>query len=271
VGYAFISYSTKKQDAAEAMRNLLKKNQIEVWMAPWDIPVGSRYADVITKAIKNCSCVVLMLSKASQESIWVSKEVERAVSYRKPIVPVQIEDVVLTDEFELYISTDQIVAVSKIAEDSEEIKKIIRGVSGFIKDGTNEGSTSADILHVEEKDSVQNGEFQNLLKTLYNKLIEYRSAFRSGDGERINAASNDVSAMMQQMFSLCEECQLDNEELSNKANEIVVQYDRYVERYMDFVKELRRKYGKKSNELAAVAEEEFKRLMDIVKGYIEKL
>ena len=128
MGYAFISYSTKNQTQADAMRNLLSKNGIRTWMAPYDIPVGSQYAQVISQALKGCDCLVLMLSRDSQNSVWVGKEVERAVHYRKPIFPVQLEEVVLNDAFELYISTDQLLPVRKVEENSREIRKLLLSI-----------------------------------------------------------------------------------------------------------------------------------------------
>lgn len=132
MGYAFISYSTKNQMSADAMYMLLKKNEISAWMAPGDIPAGYKYADVINKAIKDCSCVVLLLSNAALNSVWVPKEVERAVNYRKPIIPVQLEDVILNDEFEMYISTDQIVAVQKFDESSDAITKLLTSLKTYV-------------------------------------------------------------------------------------------------------------------------------------------
>jgi len=128
MGYAFISYSTQNQVISDSMRQLLTKYGISSWMAPADIPAGSKYAQVINRAIKECSCVILMLSNASQKSIWVAKEIERAINYHKTIIPVQIEDLVLNDEFEFYISTDQIVAIKQIEDTSPEIKKILARV-----------------------------------------------------------------------------------------------------------------------------------------------
>lgn len=130
--YVFISYSTKNQLEADALRQLLIDNGIATWMAPGDIPAGSKYAQVISKAVKNCACFVLLLSENAQNSIWVAKETERAVNYRKPIIPVQIEAVKQNEEFEMYISTDQIVAVPKIDNSSPEIKKLIQGISPYL-------------------------------------------------------------------------------------------------------------------------------------------
>lgn len=127
-GYAFISYSTKNQAAADAIRELLKRKGIATWMAPGDIPAGSKYAQVINRAVKECSCFVLVLTEDAQSSVWVAKEVERAINYRRPIIPVQLEDVTLNDEFELYISSDQLVAIRKIDEDSEEVQRLLAGI-----------------------------------------------------------------------------------------------------------------------------------------------
>ena len=132
MGYVFISYSTSNQSAADAMNVLLKNDGIKTWMAPGDIPAGSKYAQVINRAVKNCSCMVLMLSNDAQNSVWVAKEVERAVNYRRPIIPVQLEDLVLNDEFELYISTDQLVAVQKIDKETKEIKKLLISIKDFV-------------------------------------------------------------------------------------------------------------------------------------------
>ena len=128
MGYAFISYCTANQSEADSLRVLFAKNGIATWMAPYDIPVGSKYAQVISNALKGCACLVLVLTSQAQDSIWVAKEVERAIHYRKPVMPVQLGDVVLNDEFELYISTDQILYVKRIDESSEDIRKILAAV-----------------------------------------------------------------------------------------------------------------------------------------------
>ncbi|MBQ3900563.1 MAG: TIR domain-containing protein, partial [Clostridia bacterium] len=129
MGYAFISYSSKNQSAADALRDLLNEKGIDTWMAPGDIPAGSSYMKEINHALKDCSCLVLLLSVAAQSSEWVIKEVERAVNYHKPVIPVQIEDVMLNDEFEFVLGSCQVVAVQKIDMDSDETKKILNSVS----------------------------------------------------------------------------------------------------------------------------------------------
>lgn len=132
MGYVFISYSSHNQVPADAMRELLCQNGIHTWMAPYDIPAGSKYAQVINQALRDCACLVLMLTNDAQCSTWVAKEVERAIHYKKTIIPLQLEDLVLNDEFEFYISTDQIVPVKRIDSNSEALQKVLRSICACI-------------------------------------------------------------------------------------------------------------------------------------------
>ena len=182
--YAFISYSTKNQDVADAMREVLKKRGFNIWMAPEDIPAGSKYAEVINKAIKNCSCLILILSEASQNSIWVAKEVERAVHYQKPIVPVQIENVVLNDEFEFYISTDQIVTLKKIDESSAPMCKILRSVGAILRNNQREkeglSTISSNDVTTVNRIMIEKPGFELRLSYNYSGNIYFRH-FEKGD------------------------------------------------------------------------------------------
>lgn len=159
MGYAFISYSSKNRSSADAMIALLRQRHIDVWVAPDDIPPGSKYAQVIGRAIKECACMVLLFTNDAQNSSWVPKEVERAINYKKTIIPVQLEEVQLNEEFELYISTEHIIAVDRIDEKSDKIQRVIDSViaktgqstpaSG--KEQTPEPASGAKIVTAEEK------------------------------------------------------------------------------------------------------------------------
>lgn len=128
MGYAFISYSSKNHTSADSLKELLKRNGISTWMAPGDIPIGKEYAEMITDALKDCACFVLLLTRQSQKSKWVSKELERAVSYKKPIIPVMLEQTSLDGKFELYLSEYQLFALYKLDNNSVDMKRIIEGI-----------------------------------------------------------------------------------------------------------------------------------------------
>lgn len=130
--YVFISYSSQNQQMADSVRLLLIEQGISCWMAPYDIPAGSRYAYVINDALENCSGLVLLLTKASQESQFVEREIERAITYKKPIIPVQLEDLELNSGFKFYIGNSQIIAVPEIRKDSAEFMRVLSGIGNFV-------------------------------------------------------------------------------------------------------------------------------------------
>ena len=59
-------------------------------MAPRDITPGLDYGTQIIDAIEGCTVLLLVLSESSNDSIYVRKEVERAIATGKVIIPVRI-------------------------------------------------------------------------------------------------------------------------------------------------------------------------------------
>lgn len=130
--YAFISYSSDNQQEAEALRVYFAEQGIACWMAPYDIPAGSSYAAEIVDAIKHSKCLVLLLTSSSQESQHVRRELDIAVSAQIPIIPIQLEDMNLSSEFQYYLGTQQIVAVPAIDASSPSFVKAVNGVHHFL-------------------------------------------------------------------------------------------------------------------------------------------
>lgn len=177
MGYALISYSTKNQLAADTVCSLLKSNGIRVWMAPADIPAGDRYGRIINQAIKKASCVILILTEDAQHSIWVPKELERAVSYGKTIIPLQLEDIILNDEFSLYISSYQFVPVQKIDEDSDAIQKLLLAAKRLCE---NDPDSEAQIHGIENENTAPASE---KIKTSFaESAFQLGLHFAYGDG-----------------------------------------------------------------------------------------
>ena len=123
----FISYSSKDERYIKKMTQMLEKMGITYWIAPDMIPAGSNYAREIPSAIQNCDIFLLVLSKASQQSIWVEKEIDSAIYYRKTIVPFQIDDSPLTDMFRFYLNNVQTIYCANRPKDAiEELKQRLR-------------------------------------------------------------------------------------------------------------------------------------------------
>lgn len=201
-GYVFISYSSKKQTSADAMRNLLNKNNIKTWMAPYDIPAGSIYTEVINKAIKNCSCFVLLLTEAAQESKWVPKEVERATNYGKHIFPIQLENFILNDSFEFLTSTNHIVAIKKIDDKSEDIKNLLNSIR--ISLGASRESLGSDTNQNKSSDNKRKKKFKFRNLILILCVLSALSGSVLGllnQKTKLNELNNELKVLEQEQFS----------------------------------------------------------------------
>ena len=126
----FISYSTKDTTQAEWVRKILENNGITCWIAPRNIPGGSNYAREIPPAIRECQVFVLMLSRNSESSIWVSKELDLAVNCRKVIIPMMLEDFIIGDEFNFLLTGAQrYAAYERKSEVMELLVKRVRSIA----------------------------------------------------------------------------------------------------------------------------------------------
>ena len=96
----FLSYSAADREAALAVLEGLEGNGIRCWIAPRDIPAGAEYGQEIVEAVRACRVFVVVFSASANTSPHVRREVERAVSAGRVIVPFRIEDVAPTGAME---------------------------------------------------------------------------------------------------------------------------------------------------------------------------
>lgn len=103
----FISYSSKDYETASKIRAILTSNNIECWMAPESIPAGGDYAKDIPQAIGMSDIFLVIVSQSSQESVWVPKELDLAITLRKNIIPVHTDNSDWIDAFRFRLSNVQ--------------------------------------------------------------------------------------------------------------------------------------------------------------------
>ena len=77
------------------------------WIAPRDVRAGHNYGNEIIRGIERSRSFILVLSSASNQSSFVAREIERAVSKGKSIFTVRIEEVAPSPSLELFISSTQ--------------------------------------------------------------------------------------------------------------------------------------------------------------------
>jgi hypothetical protein len=104
---AFISYASANNESAFELADSLEQKGLRCWIAPRDLRPGAEFGEEIIRGINRSRCLVLLLSRESNESRHVRAEVERAASAGKPIYPVRIEDVLPSTKLEFFISMTQ--------------------------------------------------------------------------------------------------------------------------------------------------------------------
>jgi hypothetical protein len=88
----FISYANEDRETAAQFAQLLESVGLRVW---WDrrIPAGRTWRSILQDALSEMRCLVVLWSRHSVESPWVTEEAEEARRLGKTIVPVLIERV----------------------------------------------------------------------------------------------------------------------------------------------------------------------------------
>lgn len=103
----FISYKSEDIEKARAVRDHLESEGLSVWMAPDSITGGASYAAEIPPAIDGAKVFLLVFTKNTQNSKWVSRELDRAINGNKIIIPLMLDDCLLNDEFSFYLTNVQ--------------------------------------------------------------------------------------------------------------------------------------------------------------------
>lgn len=100
----FISHSSEDIREARQLKNLLEEAGITCWIDDKNIRGGEDFTEDIVDAIRDCSVVVVLLSKIAQKKSWVKKEIIKALKYkeqngRPEVLPIMI-DGYLDDSFD---------------------------------------------------------------------------------------------------------------------------------------------------------------------------
>jgi len=99
----FVSYSSPDKAKADAIREALEEENISCWIAPRDLSAGAQWGAGIVEAIKECDAVAVVFSDAANRSPQVAREMELAVSNRRPLIPIRVADAMPTDDMQYFL------------------------------------------------------------------------------------------------------------------------------------------------------------------------
>jgi TolB-like protein len=118
----FVSYASQDMAVANSIVENLEQHGLKCWIAPRDVKPGAQYADAIVRAINEAKAVVLVMSGSAVDSAHVAREIERAASKRKPIIPFRIDNAPLNPELEYFLSNSQWIDVPKLGMPAALVK-----------------------------------------------------------------------------------------------------------------------------------------------------
>ncbi|WP_180234997.1 toll/interleukin-1 receptor domain-containing protein [Priestia megaterium] len=142
----FLSHSSKNADIVKEIADYLETHNIPCWYAQRDIPTGDQYYMRIIEDLEHrVGPVIVFITEEVATSRNVPKEIDRAIFYDKPIIPLLINGTAVPKKLEYFLCDIQWIDLQaegseKLVETLEEIyegRKIQR-VSGVSKKTLNQ-------------------------------------------------------------------------------------------------------------------------------------
>lgn len=102
----FVSHSSRDKPVADAVVALLEQAGLRCWVAPRDVLPGSLWGEAIVEAIETSRLMVVIISRDSNRSHQVLREVERAVANEVVIIPFRIDSIEPTGAMAYYLASE---------------------------------------------------------------------------------------------------------------------------------------------------------------------
>ena len=123
--FVFISYAHKDSAAVLPCVNAMKKSNISLWYDE-GIQAGSEWPEFIAEKVEDCTKFVLFISNAYLESQNCKRELNFAISRKKEILSIFLEDVRLSPGVEMQLGTYQAIHKNRFPGEQPFIDSLCR-------------------------------------------------------------------------------------------------------------------------------------------------
>jgi hypothetical protein len=131
MGHIFISYSRRDKDVVDRLTQLLTAAGVEIWIDREGIRGGEKWRALIVQAIRTADAVLLVLTPNAVESDNVRKELDLTEEFKKPIIPVEIEQTVVPMAIAYQIAgLQKIDLFSNFEEGMRQVQDAVRITAG---------------------------------------------------------------------------------------------------------------------------------------------
>jgi tetratricopeptide (TPR) repeat protein len=103
----FISYASRDRVKALRVTDSIESRGTSCWISTRDVAPGENYQEAIVRALRAAPAMVLIFSKAANDSDEIKKELSLASRFRIPVIALRLEEVEPSDAFAYELSTRQ--------------------------------------------------------------------------------------------------------------------------------------------------------------------
>ena len=119
--YIFISYAHKDSDKVFEVIKLLHEEKYRIWYDE-GIEVGAQWPQVVASHLKECSLVLIFISKNALSSQNCQREIHYAVSQKKEAIVINLDESVLPTDLEMQLSVSEKITYTDAVSCKETIK-----------------------------------------------------------------------------------------------------------------------------------------------------
>ena len=124
----FVSYSSQDHTQVSKIIERLRKAGVSVWMDEGGIDAATLWSEAIVEAINDCKVLIMMVSKHSNDSANVVKEVMLASESSKTILPVYLEPADIPTRLKYQLTGIQHSEAHSLTPD-ELLDELLRGLA----------------------------------------------------------------------------------------------------------------------------------------------
>ena len=121
--FIFISYSHQDIERVVRLIRRLQSKGFRIWYDS-GIQTGAEWPEEVASHIKNCGCVLSLLSKNSTKSRHFKEEFNYAYHLQKPILVAYLENCELTPGVEMRVVSQQCIDCAHCENDEDLIQQI---------------------------------------------------------------------------------------------------------------------------------------------------
>jgi len=139
--YIFVSYA--QDDKKEVFKHIKRLNQegFRIWYDEGIEPGVNWYAS-LEERLRGCECILLFMSKHSQESKYISKEITFAIENNKHIVCIMLDNEELKGPFKLMLCDTQSILKDELRHVEEFYSKLKNSLHPDLTCSENDKKTS---------------------------------------------------------------------------------------------------------------------------------